>query len=96
MLIRSSVIVEALREYFELLWERAIPFGAATPDSPLTPRQQRILSMLAEGLSDDNIARRADAGLSTVRRDIGVIRDKLGFESRFAAGVAAVRRGWLG
>ncbi|MFB4298495.1 LuxR C-terminal-related transcriptional regulator [Actinomadura sp. NTSP31] len=96
LLVRSSVIVEALREYFEFLWERAIPFGAARPESPLSPLQQKILSMMAEGLSDEGIARRADVSLSTVRRHSAAIREKLGFESRFAAGVAAVRRGWLG
>ncbi|NKZ03264.1 helix-turn-helix transcriptional regulator [Actinomadura latina] len=96
LLVRSSVIVEALREYFELLWERAIPFGAARADSPLSPLQQKILSMMAEGLTDEGISRRAGVSLSTVRRHSAVIREKLGFESRFAAGVAAVRRGWLG
>ncbi|MFV2175531.1 LuxR C-terminal-related transcriptional regulator [Actinomadura sp. LOL_016] len=96
LLVRSSVIVEALREYFELLWERAIPFGAARPESPLSPIQQKILSMMAEGLSDESVARRAAVSLSTVRRHSSLIREKLGFESRFAAGAAAVRRGWLG
>ena len=95
LLIRSSVIVAALREYFELLWERAIPFGAASRDSPLNPLQQQILSMLVEGLSDASIAKRAGVSLSTVRRHSAAIRDKLGFDHHFAAGVAAVRRGWI-
>ncbi|TDE29977.1 helix-turn-helix transcriptional regulator [Actinomadura sp. 6K520] len=96
LLLRSSVIVAALREYFELLWERAIPFGASSPESPLTPLQRQILSMLVEGLPESSIAKRAGVSLSTVRRHSATIRDKLGFSHHhFAAGAAAVRRGWI-
>nr|WP_237418099.1 helix-turn-helix transcriptional regulator [Actinomadura rayongensis] len=95
LLIRSSVVVGALREYFELLWERAIPVWAASKQVPLTPVQTQILGLLAQGASDENIARRVGLGVTTVRRHIGAIRDELGAETRFAAGVAAVRRGWL-
>ncbi|MEU5995651.1 helix-turn-helix transcriptional regulator [Spirillospora sp. NPDC047418] len=96
LLIRSSVIVAALREYFELLWERATPFGAANPDSPLTPAQQQVLSMLAEGIPETSIAKRIGVSVSTVRRHTATIREKLGFDHHhFAAGAAAVRRGWI-
>ncbi|TDD69371.1 helix-turn-helix transcriptional regulator [Actinomadura rubrisoli] len=95
LLIRSSVIVAALREYFEFLWERAVPWDAASAESPLTPLQRQILSMLVEGLPDGKIAKRAGVSLSTVRRHSMAIREKLGFDHHFAAGVAAVRRGWI-
>lgn len=96
LLIRSSVIVAALREYFELLWERATPFGAANPDSPLTSAQQQVLSMLAEGIPETSIAKRIGVSVSTVRRHTATIREKLGFDHHhFAAGAAAVRRGWI-
>ncbi|WP_344941021.1 LuxR C-terminal-related transcriptional regulator [Actinomadura miaoliensis] len=57
--------------------------------------QRQILNMLVEGLPDAKIARRAGVSLSTVRRHSMAIREKLGFEHHFAAGVAAVRRGWI-
>ncbi|GAA1892441.1 helix-turn-helix transcriptional regulator [Actinomadura bangladeshensis] len=96
LLIRSSVIAAALREYFELLWERAIPFGAANPESPLKPRERQVLSMLAEGLTEASIAKRTGVSVTTVRRDAATIREKLGFyHHHFAAGAAAVRRGWI-
>ncbi|MFD0690954.1 LuxR C-terminal-related transcriptional regulator [Actinomadura fibrosa] len=95
LLIRSSVIVSALREYFELLWERAVPFGASCTESPLNEKQQKVLSMLAEGVPDAAIAKRTGMGLSTVRRHSATIRAKLGVDHPFAAGVAAVRRGWI-
>ena len=95
LLVRSPVIVGALREYFELLWERAIPFGGASAEAPLTDVQAAVLQMLAQGLSDEVISRRMNLSLSTVRRHITAIREALGVETRFAAGAAAVRRGWI-
>jgi DNA-binding CsgD family transcriptional regulator len=95
MLIRSAVVVGALREYFELLWERAIPFGEAEPQSPLNDVQNTILGLLTQGLSDESIGRRLGLSTNTVRRHITHIREQLGVETRFAAGAAAVRRGWI-
>jgi DNA-binding CsgD family transcriptional regulator len=99
LVIRAPVILGALREYFELLWERATPLGAPRlpPDADrLTPAQQRVLELMAEGLNDDAIARRAGISTTTVRRHIAVIMRRLGVVSRFAAGAAAHRRGWIG
>ncbi|MFD0857343.1 LuxR C-terminal-related transcriptional regulator [Actinomadura adrarensis] len=95
MLIRSAVVVGALREYFELLWERAIPFGEAEPQSPLNEVQNTILGLLTQGLSDESIGRRLGLSTNTVRRHITHIREELGVETRWAAGAAAVRRGWI-
>ncbi|MFI6517903.1 LuxR C-terminal-related transcriptional regulator [Spirillospora sp. NPDC050679] len=95
VLIRSPVIVTALRQYFELLWERALPIGVAAADSPLTGEQRAILELLAQGVEDEGIARRLRISATTVRRRIIAIREELGAPSRFAAGAAAVRRGWI-
>lgn len=104
LLIQAPVIVAALRGYFEMLWERATPIGTAPAamsgagtaagDRP-TPAQQQILQLMAEGLADDAIARRAGVSTTTVRRHITAILDKLAVTSRFAAGAAAQRRGWI-
>jgi DNA-binding NarL/FixJ family response regulator len=97
--IRAPVIVTALREYFELLWERATPLKPERPAAPggrLTPAQQRVLELMAEGLLDDAIARRAGLSTTTVRRHIAAIMKRLDVSSRFAAGAAAQRRGWIG
>ena len=62
LVIRAPVIIAALREYFEMLWERATPLKAERPAAPadrLTPAQQAVLELMAEGLHDDAIARRA-------------------------------------
>ncbi|HUY46616.1 MAG TPA: helix-turn-helix transcriptional regulator [Streptosporangiaceae bacterium] len=99
LIIKAPVIIAALREYFELLWDRATPLTAPQPQSgtgPLTPAQQRVLELMAEGLQDGAIASRAGISITTVRRHITVIMTRLGVSSRFAAGAAAQRRGWIG
>jgi DNA-binding NarL/FixJ family response regulator len=99
LVIRAPVIIAALREYFEMLWERATPLRpertAASPDR-LTPTQQAVLEMMAEGLNDGAIARRAGLSITTVRRHIAAIMSRLNVSSRFAAGAAAQRKGWIG
>jgi DNA-binding CsgD family transcriptional regulator len=99
LVVRAPVIIAALREYFELLWDRATPLTTsrvAAPGDRLPPAQQKVLQLMAEGLHDDAIARRAGISITTVRRHITTIMDRLGVSSRFAAGAAAQRRGWIG
>jgi DNA-binding CsgD family transcriptional regulator len=99
LLIRAPVIIAALREYFEMLWDRATPLnpGRLAPATDrLTPAQQAVLELMAEGLHDDAIARRAGISTTTVRRHITAIMNRLNVTSRFAAGAAAQRRGWIG
>ena len=99
LVVRAPVIIAALREYFELLWERATPLKASRPavsGDRLTPAQQAVLELMAEGLHDEAIARRAGISTTTVRRHITAIMERLDVASRFAAGAAAQRRGWIG
>jgi DNA-binding CsgD family transcriptional regulator len=99
LLIRAPVIIAALREYFEMLWERATPLApprAGQPGGRVTRAQHTVLALMAEGLHDDAIARRAGVSTTTVRRHIAAIMDRLNATSRFAAGAAAQRRGWIG
>jgi DNA-binding CsgD family transcriptional regulator len=98
LLIKAPVVVAALREYFELLWERATPVNAhrtLPEEDRLTSAQQQVLDLMAEGLLDAGIANRLGVSLSTVRRHITVIMSRLNVTSRFAAGAAAQRRGWI-
>jgi len=98
LIIRAPVILAALREYFELLWERATPVQAgrqAPRDDRLPVMQQKVLELMAEGHNDGAIARRLAISVSTVRRHVTTIMDRLGVSSRFAAGAAAQRRGWI-
>jgi DNA-binding NarL/FixJ family response regulator len=99
LVIRAPVILATLRDYFEMLWDRATPLKSQRPGAPasrLTPAQQAVLELMAEGLHDDAIARRARMSTTTVRRHIAAIMGRLEVSSRFAAGAAAQRRGWIG
>ena len=99
LVIRAPVILAALRKYFEMLWDRATPLKpqrSAAPDGGLTRAQQAVLELMAKGLHDDAIARRAGMSTTTVRRHIAAIMARLEVSSRFAAGAAAQRRGWIG
>ena len=98
LVIRAPVILAALREYFELLWDRATPLAAPPPepgaDQP-TPAQRKVLELMALGLVDDAIASRLGVSTSTVRRHVTALSTRLGVSSRFAMGAAAQRRHWI-
>jgi DNA-binding CsgD family transcriptional regulator len=99
LLIRGSVpIVAGLRHYFELLWDLGVPVGSgrAPGSCPLSRAQLAVLNLLAQGLTDKAIAHKLDISDSTVHRHITAIMHHLGVSGRFAAGVAADRRGWIG
>jgi len=99
LLVRAPLITTALREYFELLWDKATPIAPKRPSPTaqrLPPGQRIVLALMAEGLQDDAIARRAQLSTTTVRRHIAVLMKRLEVTSRFAAGAAAQRRGWIG
>jgi DNA-binding CsgD family transcriptional regulator len=97
LLVRAAPITRALRDYFEMLWERATPVGSTEPPRgcPLSQSQHDVLRLLAQGLQDKAIARRLNISESTVHRHINAITSHLDVTSRFAAGAAAQRRGWL-
>lgn len=94
-LIRQRGLVEVGTWLFELLWERAAPVpeldrGEARPDL-----RRFLLQQLAAGAKDEQIARALGISLRTVRRRVADVLIELGVDSRFQAGVEAVRRGWL-
>lgn len=73
--LRAPVIVAALRQYFELLWDRATPLTTPRPlaGDRLPPAQQRVLKLMAEGLQDAAIAGCAQISTTAVRRHITAI-----------------------
>lgn len=94
--VRSPALLAVLAEWFDLLWNdpgSTVVGGAAA--SELTVAQRRVLRLLAAGLTDEAIAHQTDTAVRTVRRHVSTILDLLNVDSRFAAGVAAVKRGWL-
>lgn len=93
LVIRHRGLVQVLRAFFELLWQR----GTSVPGLGGTVGDERrqLLTLLASGAIDEQMARALGLSLRTVRRRIAALMSDLGVESRFQAGVEAVRRGWL-
>jgi pimeloyl-ACP methyl ester carboxylesterase/DNA-binding CsgD family transcriptional regulator len=59
----------------------------------LTPREQRVLDLLAEGLANKQIARRLGISDKTVKNHVTAVLAKLGVADRTSAALLAVRGG---
>ncbi len=64
-------------------------------DSPLTRRETEILGLIAQGLSNDEIARQLHISTNTVKVHVRNIFEKMGVQSRTEASIEAVKRGWV-
>ncbi|ABL83843.1 MULTISPECIES: LuxR C-terminal-related transcriptional regulator [unclassified Nocardioides] len=94
-LVRQQGLVEALALLFEMLWERASTVPELEQGEPRSDLRRFLLQQLATGAQDELIARKLGLSLRTVRRRVAGLMSELGADSRFQAGVEAVRRGWL-
>ena len=61
----------------------------------LSPREREVLRLVAEGLSDGEIAARLVVSPHTVHRHVANVRRKLGLHSRSAAAAHAARAGLI-
>lgn len=68
----------------------ASPRSAALTD--LTPREQQVLRLLTEGLTNPQIAARLGVGVTTVHSHVRTVFSKLGVSTRAAAVRAALQR----
>lgn len=84
--------VRSLCQFAELLWERANPAPMMTGRAS-KPRAELILRLLAEGLTDEAVARKIGVSVRTVRNDIAMAMNSIDAQSRFQAGVHAAQLG---
>jgi pimeloyl-ACP methyl ester carboxylesterase/DNA-binding CsgD family transcriptional regulator len=68
---------------------------APVPEGPLSEREREVLRLVADGLSDAEIAERLIVSPHTVHRHVANIRTKLRQPSRAAAAAHAVRSGLI-
>lgn len=97
-LISEPSLVAYLRMWHEQVWQSATPwqpqlsggYGDTTDEL-----RAAILRLMAQGLTDEVIARRLGMSTRTCRRHVAEIMKEFGARSRFEAGVAAERAGIL-
>ncbi len=92
-LLAPTVTRRLIRE-FALL--RPKPVGAAAPEAAfatLTPRETQVLRLVAEGLSNPEIAARLVVTEETVKTHVSRVLSKLGLRDRTQAVVAAYESG---
>ncbi|GAA0676675.1 LuxR family transcriptional regulator [Kitasatospora atroaurantiaca] len=97
VILTGATVVSALCALFESVWAGAVPLGdSACPDRHgLAPQEAETLRMLAEGMTDEAIAKRLGVSPRTARRIAAELMERLDARSRFQAGVHAVQDGWL-
>ncbi|MET9961516.1 LuxR C-terminal-related transcriptional regulator [Streptomyces sp. NPDC006326] len=98
VVLRLAGAVAALTALFEQVWEAALPLGCDRPrdaGTGLTPPERELLRLLSQGLTDEAAGHQLGVSLSTVRRSMAALMERLGARSRFEAGLRAAQRGWL-
>jgi hypothetical protein len=94
LLVRSKPMLAMLRSFFDLLWEQAERIAGDASGS-LPGHHARLITLLAQGLGDEAIARDLGVGLRTARRAIAALMADLGATTRYQAGACAQRHGLL-
>ncbi|MGW1061069.1 LuxR C-terminal-related transcriptional regulator [Micromonospora rubida] len=95
IIVRPSALLDALIKLFDGLWQRALPLPSPTNPQPLEHRsfaatgQQRLITLLLSGLTDEAIARQLGLSHRTVQRRIAAMMADLGAHTRFQAGAQA-------
>lgn len=73
-----------------------LPYSAAPAEpSALTPREQEVLGLLRQGLTDRQMADALLLSPKTVEKHVGALLRKTGTTGRTAAVMCALERGWL-
>jgi DNA-binding NarL/FixJ family response regulator len=67
--------------------------GESVPEDPLTPREQEVIKLIAEGHTSDEIAGTLVISKKTVERHRANILEKLGMRNRVDLTRYAIRRG---
>jgi DNA-binding CsgD family transcriptional regulator len=94
---RGPGMVAALCALFEQTWQTANPVGTdrRPDDDGLNSQERAIITLLAQGHTDEVIARKLGVSVRTSRRITAELTARLGARSRFQAGARAVERGWI-
>ena len=81
-------------EVLEFMGRKAASHGEDAAFSSLSPREREVLTLIAEGLGNAEIAERLSISEKTVRNHVSNLFDKLGVWTRAQAIVFAIDRGF--
>lgn len=98
LVLRSGPQLRAVIDLAAQLVDTATVIKALAPRvEPIdsAPRCQRVLRLLAEGCTDDTMARRLGCSVRTIRNEVATAMSTLNARSRFQAGVYAVQAGLI-
>jgi len=100
VIARGPALVQSYVAMYEDCWLRSVPYSAKSSnsfeaDGDLTEQHRTALRLLANGLTDERIARKLGVSLRTVSRLVSEVMRYLQAESRFQAGVLAANRGLI-
>lgn len=92
--VREDNVVRFLSDLVDQLWDGASPFlaGETGYAEVADDLQQDIAKLMAQGLTDDIVARKLGMSVRTCRRHIAALLRTLDSTSRFQAGVQAANR----
>jgi DNA-binding CsgD family transcriptional regulator len=92
--VRDRNVVRFLLDMFGQLWDNATPFAAEDTGyaDAIDDLQQSVARLMAQGLTDEVVARRLGMSVRTCRRHIAALLQNLDAVSRFQAGVLAASR----
>jgi DNA-binding NarL/FixJ family response regulator len=100
--VKGDVLVDGIRKAVAgetVIGEEFVPkllADAALSGGDLTPREQQVLELVAEGLNNRAIAEELGTSLRTVHKHVERLLSKLGVADRTEAVAQAFRRGLLG
>jgi DNA-binding CsgD family transcriptional regulator len=87
--IDHPAVVGALVILFEQLWSTAQdPRRSGVPPIVLTPREQAIVGLLAEGHTDASAAQHLGISQRTIAYTLRALMDRIGVDNRFQLGMA--------
>lgn len=97
VVLHGTGVVTALSALFDQLWTlaRDVGEGREPTDENLSGQEQAVLHLLAQGCTDEVVARKLGVSVRTGRRITAGLLTRLDARSRFQAGVRSVASGWL-
>lgn len=89
VVVHPSALLDALVKLFEGMWQRALPLHPPVEEQRTGVDQQRLITLLLSGLTDEAIARQLGLSHRTVQRRVATFMADVGAHTRFQAGVKA-------